>query len=90
MFFIVAGVRSAAMDRLLKSGEFSVSKKKKSGIRGTVSTIYWLVAVAAFLLWTFLDKSDEPMAWVIFPVAGVLFPAILGICSLIEQKNKDE
>lgn len=89
MFFIYAGVRNASMDKLLKSGDYS-EKKKRSSLSSVVSTVYWLVAVAAYLLWLFLDKDKNSLSWVIFPVAGVLFPAVLGICSFVERKNKDK
>ncbi len=84
--FVFAGVRNAAMDKLLKIGDYS-PKSKPSPLKRAVSTIYWLVAVAAAMLWLFLDKSDNSYFWVIFPVAGVLFPAVLGICALAERKK---
>lgn len=87
IFFIYAGVRNASMDKLLKSGDYS-EKKKRSSLSSVVSTVYWLGAVAAYLLWLFLDKDKNSLSWVIFPVAGVLFPAVLGICSFVERKNK--
>lgn len=89
MFFIYAGVRNAAMDKLLKSGDFS-EEKKETSFKRVVSTVYWLVAVAAAMLWMFLDKNKNSYFWVIYPVAGVLFPAVMGICSLIERKNSDK
>lgn len=88
MFFIVAGVQNGSMDKLLKSGEFTESVKKKKHIKNIVSPIYWSIVVAAYLLWLFLDKNANSLSWVIFPVAGVLFPAVLEICSLIERRNK--
>lgn len=87
-FFIVAGVRNGAMDKLLKSGEFTEIEKKKKHIKNIVSPIYWSIVVAAYLLWLFLDGKDNSLSWVIFPVAGVLFPAVLEICSLVERRNK--
>lgn len=94
VFFIVAGVRNAAMEKLLKTGEYSdekkEEKKKKSRIKGTISTIYWMIVTAAYLLWMFLDKNSNSSSWVIFPVAGVLFPAVLGIISLAERKNGEK
>lgn len=91
VFFIVAGVRNAAMEKLLKTGEFSEEKKeekkKKSRIKGTISTIYWMIVTAAYLLWLFLDRNHNSLSWIIFPVAGVLFPAVLGIVSLATKKE---
>lgn len=89
-FFIVAGVRNAAMDKLLKCGEFTEIEKKKTHIKGIVSPIYWSIVVAAYLLWLFLDGKDNSLSWVIFPIAGVLFPAVLGICSLAERNTNNK
>ena len=85
MFYIFAGVQNGAMDKLLKRGEFT-EKKKKNRFRGTIAAIYWLVVTAAYLLWLFLDSNSNSLSWEIFPVAGVLFPAVLGIFGLIERK----
>lgn len=90
MFFVYAGVRNASMEKLLKSGEFSEKKKKISRVKSIVSPIYWSIVVAAYLLWLFLDKEKNSLSWVIFPVAGVLFPAVLGICGLIERDPNDK
>lgn len=89
MFFIYAGVRNAAMDKLLKTGDYS-EEKKPSPFKRIVSTVYWLAATAAAIMWLLIDKSEDSRFWVIFPVAGVLFPAVMGICSLVERKNKDK
>ena len=86
MFFIVSGVQSGAMDKLLKRGGSTEEKKKKNRVQGTISAIYWLVVTAAYLLLLFLDSNSNSLSWVIFPVAGVLFPAVLGIFGLIERK----
>lgn len=89
MSFIYAGVRNAAMDKLLKTGDYS-EEKKPSPFKRIVSTVYWLAATAAAIMWLLIDKSEDSRFWVIFPVAGVLFPAVMGICSLVERKNKDK
>ena len=89
-FFIFAGVQNGAMDKLLKRGEFTEEKKKKNRVHGTIAAIYWLIVTAAYLLWLFLDSNSNSLSWVIFPVAGVLFPAVLGICSLIGRKQESK
>ncbi len=94
IFFIIAGVRAGSMDKLLKCGEFTEQNKKRSRVKRAVSSIYWSAAVAVYLLWLFLGDHgdhDNSYSWVVFPVAGVLFPAVLGICRLfIGGKNDEE
>ncbi len=53
MFFIIAGVRQASMQKLLKEGEFNPVEKKKNKIKEAVSTVYWLTTTAIFLGWSF-------------------------------------
>ena len=93
IFFIVAGVRKGSMDKLLKTGEFTENAYKKKHIKKIISPIYWSIVVAVYLLWLFIDQGRfvyNSLSWVIFPVAGALFPAVLGICSLIERKPQDK
>ncbi|MDE7229240.1 MAG: helix-turn-helix domain-containing protein [Oscillospiraceae bacterium] len=90
-FFVTAGVRWASMQRLLKEGDYSDEEKNRSRVNGTIAAIYWPVVVAIYLAWLFLErnpKNGDSRSWVVFPVAGVLFAAVLGIVHLI-QKRKD-
>lgn len=87
VFLIAAGVRGSAMDKLLKVGKYS-GDRRLPRLKKVVSAAYWLVAVAAAMLWMFFDKSYNSYFWVIFQVAGVLFPTVLGVCGLIERKGK--
>ncbi len=81
MFFIIAGVRWASMQKLLREGEFSDKGKRKSKISETVGTVYWLVATAVYLCWSFIT-NDWHITWVVWPVAGVLFAGVELICNL--------
>ena len=91
MFFIVAGVKWASMQKLLKEGEYTPKEKKKSKIRETVGVVYWLFATAIFFIWTFQsDAFSLRYSGLIWLVAGVLFPAVLIICDLITDKNEKD
>lgn len=92
VFFILAGVPHEAMQKLLKDGDYSEAAKKSNGIKGAVSAAYWLLVTAAYLLMLFLSdgqaenwKSGD--SWVIWPVAGVLFPVVLLICDVVRGKK---
>jgi len=87
MFFIVAGVNWASMQKLLKEGEFSDKGKHKSKVKEAVETIYWLVATAVYLGWSFLT-NDWHITWVIWPIAGVLFAVVELICNLVVDKKE--
>lgn len=57
VFLIVAGVRWASMQKLLKEGEFSPNEKAKSPIKTTVTTAYWLTVTAIYLIWSFCTDA---------------------------------
>ena len=86
MFFIIAGVRWASMQNLLKEGEYSDTEKQKNKISETVSTIYWLVTTAIYLSWSFMT-NDWYITWVVWPVAAVLFAGVKPLCNLIWDKE---
>lgn len=88
--FVSAGVRWASMQRLLKEGDFTDEQKSRSRVNGTIAAIYWPIVVAIYLAWMFLEenpKSPDSRSWVVFPVAGVLFAAVLGIVHLINRRK---
>lgn len=93
LLFILAGVRYESMQRLLKVGDYSEAAKKTNSIKRIVGTIYWLIVTAVYLLLLFLPEDWENgwrsgNSWIIWPVAGVLFPVVLLICDAV-QKNKN-
>lgn len=91
VFFITAGVREASMRKLLQEGDYTPKYKRRARLAAKISPIYWGIVIAIYLVWLlFIDGSkSESNSWVEFPVAGVLFAAVLGICGLIERNNKD-
>lgn len=87
VFFIISGVRFASMQKLLKEGEFAPQEKKKSRIKETVGTAYWLTATAVYLGWSFRTNAWES-TWVVWPIAGVLFAAVICLCNLFVDRKQ--
>lgn len=85
--FVFAGVRYASMQKLLKQGDYTGEGKKRNRLKEAVSSIYWGIAVALFLLLSFLTNKWN-LTWIVFAVAGVLSPVVMAICNLI-SKNKE-
>lgn len=82
VFFIVyAGIMEGAFDKLLQVGDYTPGKKKLEHI----SSVYWSVVVAVYLLISFTGIVDWGRSWIIFPVAGVLFGAISAILNHISR-----
>ncbi|MGN0479706.1 MAG: helix-turn-helix domain-containing protein [Hominenteromicrobium sp.] len=87
IFFITAGVRWASMQKLLEEGEFSAQEKKKLGVRESIGTVYWLAATAVYLGWSFATDNWKS-TWIVWPIAGVLFAAVMIICNLLADRRK--
>ena len=92
VLFITAGVRWASMQKLLREGDFLVKnsecKRKKNKIVSAISGIYWCTATAIFLVWTVAAENSWQHSWIMWPVAGILYGAIMIICSFCI--NEDE
>ena len=92
LFLVNAGVYSGAMEQLLEEGDYTRGQKKHHKVRGTVTTIYWLVAVAVFLVYTYGPSGNgQPQySWIIWAVAGVLYAAVMGVVRLLLRGGKNE
>lgn len=87
--FILTGVRWASMQKLLKEGDYARRDQRKTRIKETVSTAYWLTATAVYLGWSFLTDAWK-ITWVIWPVAGILFAVVMCLCNLFIDRDKEK
>ncbi len=87
VFFVISGVRWASMQKLLKEGEFAPQERRKSRIKETVGTAYWLAATAVYLGWSFLTNAWD-ITWLVWPIAGILFAAVMCLCNLLADREK--
>ncbi len=90
--FSVAGIvtvsyRWGAYQRLLQEGEFTKAQKKEKKRNQTAETAYWSLCTGIYLLVSFLTFSWY-ITWVIWPVAGCLYPVFQLIVDSI-RKDKD-
>ena len=84
--FIWGGVQWASMERLLREGEFAPKKRKESALEETVTTVYWLLITAGYLIWSFLFDSWS-ISWILWVIGGILFAAIREILHYFENKE---
>ena len=85
--FILAGVNRGAVDMLLQEGDYLRRRKRRSGLMSTVSLVYWMTATAIYLVWSF--RVNTAVSWIVWPVAGVLFPAVLAVArAVIERRGE--
>lgn len=87
LLLIIVGVRWASMQKLLQEGEFSAAGKRENRFKEKVGSAYWLIATAIYLAWSFATDGWE-RTWIVWPVAGVLFVAVIRICGLFLERGR--
>ena len=82
------GVVRGSFTFLLNEIDASPETRKKNKTEETISSVYWCVAVAIYLTWSFLT-NDWGRTWIFWPIAGVLFGAVTAIWRLVSG-SRDE
>lgn len=85
---IRAGMIKSSYDTLLQEGEYTKEEKHIKKKTDDFSGAYWCLVVVIYLGWSF-STNNWKMTWIIWPVAGILYAAVLGIVKMI-VRNKDE
>lgn len=86
--FVRVGVVWASFQKLLQDGDFTKERKKEQNtVIGAVSGVYWLIATAIYLAYSFATNNWE-ISWIVWPIAGLLYPALQLILRAAAQKNK--
>ncbi len=87
--FVIVGIQQASFEKLLQEGDYTVKNKKKTknSVVAAISTIYWMVVTATFLALGFQGRHWNTCG-LIWPIAGVLFPAVLAVVKLFEKDKQ--
>lgn len=84
-FFIRTGVIWESYEKLLQEGGYT--REKKENHTAAISTVYWPIATAIYLGYS-LVSNDWGYSWIIWVVAGVAYPAVIGLVHLVSGKKK--
>ena len=85
---IRAGMIKSSYDTLLQEGEYTIEEKHLKKKTDAFLGAYWRLVVAIYLGWSFWTNNWE-FTWIIWPVAGVLYAAVLGMVKMtIEGRKK--
>ncbi len=74
--FVKLGLIREGYMKLLKQEEFEPANRKKAELEERVGGIYWPVIVAIYLAWSFIGDAWA-RSWLIFPIAGLIFAALV-------------
>lgn len=85
-FIVRCAAKMNAMNQLLEEEDYTRQKKHENRKMSGPVTVYWLIATAIYLAWSF-TTNDWDRTWIIWPVVGVLFPAFYAIVSGIRKKS---
>lgn len=85
-FIVRSAAKMNAMNQLLEEEDYTRQKKHENKKMSGPVTVYWLIATAIYLAWSF-TTNDWDRTWIIWPVVGVLFPAFYAIVSGIRKKS---
>ena len=85
-FIVRCAAKMNAMNQLLEEEDYTRQKKHENKKMSGPVTVYWLIATAIYLAWSF-TTNDWDRTWIIWPVVGVLFPAFYAIVNGIRKKS---
>lgn len=87
VFLVVqAGCIWESFQKLLQEGEYSAEKKKERRKYSPLAGAYWCLVVAVYLCVSFYYNSWGD-TWLIWPVAALLFVALLGIYRAVTRSR---
>ena len=84
--FVKFGVIKESYDKLLEQGEYTKQNKINNKKNDVFSGAYWLIITAIYLAYSF-TSNDWEHSWIVWPVAGILFAAIIIIINSLRSKE---
>ncbi|MBO4650002.1 MAG: helix-turn-helix transcriptional regulator [Clostridiales bacterium] len=87
-FMIVrAGITSDGFSKLLQEGDYSKEEKSNTLLQ-TITPLYWMVATAIYLGWSFLADSWH-ISWIVWVIAGLLYGGLSTALRGLHKSNKN-
>ena len=85
--FVWAGMIMDSFNKLLEEGDYTREKKLENKKNDVLSGIYWCLVTAIYLARSFLTGAWG-RTWIIWPVAGVLFAAVIGMANVRRERRR--
>lgn len=77
---------SSGFKKLLQENDYSAKEKREKAYLSPLISIYWLIVLAGYLVWSFITNKWE-FTWIVWPVAAILSPVFIAVLKLVHQKN---
>ena len=74
--FVSLGIEWETYKKLIQEDDYTPEEKAFSKKAQPIASIYWLMATAIFLGWSFMTNSWDH-TWIVWPIAGVLFAVVM-------------
>lgn len=71
---------------LLQEKEFSIDSKKQEKKLQAISSVFWSLVTALYLLWSFLS-GDWGITWIIWPITAILYGAFASVFKMIHSRH---
>ncbi|MEG0250038.1 MAG: helix-turn-helix transcriptional regulator [Peptostreptococcus sp.] len=83
--FTKNGIIWSSFEKLLQEGDYSKSKKQEEKDFSSISAAYWMIITTIYLGYSFIS-GNWGLSWIIWVIAGVLYPAIVSIIKVFRKK----
>lgn len=84
---IPASMENDALNFLIGEGEYAPHKKSENQRAEKIGAFYWPLVTAVYIGWS-LWTMDWGITWIIWPVAGIAFAALIGLFGMFEGNEK--
>ncbi len=82
---VQAAIVRGGYNVLMEEGEYSRANKEEAKRSRTISTVYWSLAVAGYLTYSFITM-DWQRSWIVWPVAGVLYGLVMAVAAALHKR----
>lgn len=84
--FVWSGMIYGSYQKLLEEGDYARRNKMESKRNNHLSTVYWCTITAVYLAVSFLSGWWH-RTWIVWPVAGVFYAAVLAAAAMIRKRK---
>lgn len=85
LILIITGMNEESYKKLLQEEDYSRPNKE---VKDKVGAVYWPCILVIYLVYSFIT-GNWGYSWIIWPIAGVAYAAIVGICRIVKGEKQE-